>query len=116
MPPRRPKTPSTSPTRSKVLPASPGSPARKVVTDFAAFGASPTTSIFGTKVTPSPFSLAGGTAAFGGVRGAPRSSSFDADDDEEEEPEDDGKQRVDLKEGSISYDQVCLCFLLKSRC
>jgi hypothetical protein len=34
-----------------------------VVTDFAAFGAPKSSSVFGTAVAPTPFSLAGGKAA-----------------------------------------------------
>jgi len=93
--------PSMSPTRS---PTTAGSPPRKVVTDFAAFGAPANASVFGTKVASTPFSLAGGKAAFGGMRNAGRSGAFDAD--EEEEDEDDGRQRVELREGSISLDQA----------
>jgi hypothetical protein len=80
-----------------------GSPPRKVVTDFAAFGAPANASVVGTKVASTPFSLAGGKAAFGGIRNGGR-GVFDAD--EEEEEEDDGRQRVELQEGSISLDQV----------
>ncbi|KAG2051520.1 hypothetical protein BDR06DRAFT_958753 [Suillus hirtellus] len=87
-------TPSTSPSASS-------SPPRKVVTDFAAFGAPKNTSVFGTAVASTPFSLAGGKAAFGGVRGT-RSSYADDDDDDD----DDGRQRVELREDSISLDQA----------
>lgn len=80
----------------------PGSPPRKVVTDFAAFGAPATASVFGTAVASTPFSLAGGKAAFGGIRGGAPRASFD----EEEDDDDDGRQRVELREGSISLDQV----------
>lgn len=95
--------PSLSPTRSSVVGSTPSSPPRKVVTDFAAFGAPANASVFGTKVAATPFSLAGGKAAFGGMRSGGR-SVFDAD--EEEEEEDNGRQRVELREGSISLDQV----------
>jgi len=92
-----PRTP-TSP--SKLVP--PASPPRKVVTDFATFGAPKTASVFGTAVASTPFSLAGGKAAFGGMqRGAGRSAF-----DEEDEEEDDGRQRIELREGSISLDQA----------
>jgi len=46
-------------------------------------------------------SLAGGKAAFGGIRNGSRNMF---DDDEEED--DDGRQRVELTEGSISLEQV----------
>lgn len=93
---------STSPTRTTAS-VSPGSPPRKVVTDFAAFGAPANASVFGTKVANTPFSLAGGKAAFGGIRHG-RGSVFDAE--EEEEEEEGGRQRIELTEGSISLDQV----------
>ncbi|KAG5648328.1 hypothetical protein DXG03_004900 [Asterophora parasitica] len=96
--PLPPKIPS-SPTR----PAVPGSPPRKVVADFASFGAPKTASVFGTAVASTPFSLAGGKAAFGGMRGGAPRASFD---DDEEEEEDNGKQRVELRESSITLDQV----------
>ncbi|KAJ8463132.1 hypothetical protein ONZ45_g17693 [Pleurotus djamor] len=83
----------------------PASPPRKVVTDFAAFGAPKTASVFGTKVASSPFSLAGGKAAFGGIRSPSGPTSFDADDDDDDDG--DGlKQRVELREGSISLEQA----------
>ncbi|KAI0731924.1 hypothetical protein C8Q72DRAFT_182408 [Fomitopsis betulina] len=89
-----------SPTKSPKLSAS---PPRKVVTDFAAFGAPKNASVFGTAVAATPFSLAGGKAAFGGIRGGPRGAAFD---DEEEEEDDDGRQKVELREGSITLDQA----------
>ncbi|KZT73931.1 hypothetical protein DAEQUDRAFT_761875 [Daedalea quercina L-15889] len=89
-----------SPTKSPKLSAS---PPRKVVTDFAAFGAPKNASVFGTAVASTPFSLAGGKAAFGGIRGGPRSTGFD---DDEEEEEGDGRQRVELREDSITLDQA----------
>lgn len=88
-------------------PASSSSPPRKVVTDFAAFGAPKNASVFGTAVASTPFSLAGGKAAFGGMRTGPGRSMFDGDDDEEDD--EDGKQRVLLKEDTISLDQVGSC-------
>jgi hypothetical protein len=102
LPPRKPleSKPSTSPPRATAMVSSAGSPPRKVVTDFAAFGAPANASVFGTKVASTPFSLAGGKAAFGGIRNGGRSF------DDEEEEEDDGRQRVELQEGSISLEQV----------
>ena len=73
------------------------------MTDFASFGAPSTASVFGTAVASTPFSLAGGRAAFGGMRGGVARPTFD----EEEEEEDDGRQKVELREDSISLDQVC---------
>ena len=73
-----------------------------MVTDFAAFGAPKTSSVFGTAVASTPFSLAGGKAAFGGIRpGVGRSAAFEDDEDEDEKP-----QRVELREDTISLDQA----------
>lgn len=85
-----------------------------MVTDFAAFGAPANASVFGTAVASTPFSLAGGKAAFGGIRNSGARAGFDADDDDED---DEGKQRVELREDSISLDQVldprfCRVFIL----
>lgn len=91
-----PKIP-TSPTKSP-----PSSPPRKVVTDFAAFGAPKNASVFGTAVASTPFSLAGGKAAFGGMRLGAQRSGFDDDEEEEE----DGRQKVELREDSISLEQA----------
>lgn len=99
-------TPPRSPA-SKTAPASPkaalsSSPPRKVVTNFASFGAPANASVFGTAVASSPFSLAGGKAAFGGMRNPGGRGMYEDDDDEEE----DGRQRVELKEDSITLDQA----------
>ena len=75
------------------------------MTDFATFGAPKTASVFGTAVASTPFSLAGGKAAFGGMQRGARSAF-----DEEDEEEDDGRQKVELREDSISLDQVCDLF------
>ncbi|KAF7422369.1 hypothetical protein PC9H_010525 [Pleurotus ostreatus] len=98
----------TSYTKSRPTPAipasPPSSPPRKVVTDFAAFGAPKNASVFGTKVAPSPFSLAGGKAAFGGLRSPSGTTTFGGDDDDDDD--DDTRQKVELREGSISLDQA----------
>jgi hypothetical protein len=97
----------SSPYRTRPTPAAPPSPPaaathHKVVTDFPTFSApSSGMSVFGTAVAPSPFSLAGGKAAFGGIRGS--RSAFSADDDEDDE---DGQQKMELREDSITFDQV----------
>ena len=52
------------------------------------FGAPANASVFGTKVTSTPFSLAGGKAAFGGMRS--RRGGFDDDDDEDGDGDGDG--------------------------
>lgn len=59
--------------------------------------------MFGTAVASTPFSLAGGKAAFGGIRNPSGKGGADADDDDDD---DDGKQKVELREDSISLDQV----------
>lgn len=102
IPARKPSAAASPPTSAKI-PTPSHSPSRKVVTDFAAFGAPANSSVFGTAVASTPFSLAGGKAAFGGIRGGPRGASFDDDEDEDE---DDGRQKIELKEGSISLDQA----------
>ncbi|KAH9480306.1 Alpha-protein kinase vwkA [Psilocybe cubensis] len=90
----------SSPIKSGAVP--PASPPRKVVTDFAAFGAPKSASVFGTAVASTPFSLAGGKAAFGGMRIGAGRSAFD----DEDEDEDDGRQKIELREDSISLDQA----------
>jgi hypothetical protein len=58
--------------------------------------------VFGTAVQSTPFSLAGGKAAFGSIRpGAARTGFDDDDDDDDSMP-----QRIELREGSISLEQV----------
>ncbi|KAH9941075.1 hypothetical protein B0H21DRAFT_753480 [Amylocystis lapponica] len=94
-------TPTKSPT-SPTFSGAPSSPPRKVVQDFAAFGAPANASVFGTAVASTPFSLAGGKAAFGGMRGGGRATI----DDDEDEEEDDGRQRIELREDSITLDQA----------
>jgi len=106
LPSRTAKSPK-SPKLPSAAPASPTSPSRKVVTEFASFGAPKTASVFGTAVQSTPFSLAGGTAAFGAVRSKPPGI---ADDDDDDDDDDDrigsGPQRVELRESSISLDQA----------
>jgi hypothetical protein len=106
-PPIPPRSPPTSPLSSHARSTSP----RRVVEDFATFGAPKTSSVFGTAVASSPFSLAGNKAAFGSVRnGGSRGISMD-DDDEDDDDMKDGKQRVVLREDSITFDQVCYLLL-----
>lgn len=100
-------SPSSPPVSAAPTPAS--SPPRKVVTDFAAFGASPTSSVFGTAVQSTPFSLAGGKAAFGTIRNAGTTRSmFDDEEEEDDNSGSSGKQKVELREGSITLEQVFL--------
>ncbi|SRR6266403_4523479 len=80
------------------------SPPRKVVTDFAAFGAAKTSSVYGTAVQSTPFSLAGNKAAFGSIRTSTQNSVYDDDDEDEEQSG--GRQKVFLREDSITLDQV----------
>ena len=81
----------------------PSSPPRKVVTDFAAFGAPKSSSVYGTAVQSTPFSLAGNQAAFGSMRTTNRAT---IDDDDDEEEESNGRQKVLLREDPITLDQV----------
>lgn len=93
---------------SSGMPPTPtNSPPRKVVTDFATFGAPSTSSVFETAVKSSPFSLAGSNSAFAAIRGG--RGGMDEDDEEEDEdtPSVPGRQKIELREGSITFDQVC---------
>ncbi|KAL1736541.1 hypothetical protein EV714DRAFT_241889 [Schizophyllum commune] len=115
-----PATPPRTPAKTTASPRSSlgGSPPRKVATEFAAFGAPKEASVFGTAVARSPFSLAGGKAAFGGMRNAGVRPTFDDDDDEDEDgmrvggggvipdDDDDGRQKIELRESSISLEQA----------
>ncbi|KAI0252384.1 hypothetical protein BJV78DRAFT_1309571 [Lactifluus subvellereus] len=78
------------------------SPPRKVVTDFATFRTS-SSSVYGTAVQSTPFSLAGNKAAFGSIRPTAQTSVYD---DDEEEEESNGRQRVILRDDSITLDQA----------
>jgi len=104
LPSRKPTSPSSITTS---IPTPSHSPPRKVVTDFAAFGAPKTASVFSTAVASTPFSLAGGRAAFGGLRSSGR-GMMDDDDDEDDDntPMDDGRQKVELREDAITFDQA----------
>jgi len=95
-----PSSPRLSSSPAKVPPSS---PPRKVVTDFAAFGAPKTASVFGTAVATTPFSLAGGKAAFGGLRPGVGRGTLDDDEDEDDSLK---PQKVELREDSISLDQA----------
>ncbi|THG94031.1 hypothetical protein EW026_g7355 [Hermanssonia centrifuga] len=104
-PPRGIKTSSVT-SSAPAIPTPSHSPPRKVVTDFAAFGAPKNVSVFGTAVASTPFSLAGGKAAFGGIRNGGSRGTIDDEDDEDDGPADDGAQRVELREDSITFDQA----------
>ncbi|OCH84907.1 hypothetical protein OBBRIDRAFT_815291 [Obba rivulosa] len=106
--PYLPPRPTEAAARSPPKPAPAFAPApahapRKVVSDFGTFSAPANASVFGTAVASSPFSLAGGKAAFAGIRGGSARGAFDEDD---EEDEDDGRQRIELREDSITFDQA----------
>ena len=101
--------PAFPPRPSESRPAfAPSSPPRKVVTDFAAFGVPKTSSVYGTAVQSTPFSLAGNKAAFGSMRPTAQNTAYDDDDDEEETR--DGRQKVLLREDPISLEQVRSAF------
>ena len=100
---------SSATTAAPAISAAPHSPPRKVITDFAAFGAPKSVSVFGTAVTSTPFSLAGGKAAFGGIRSTSSRVMDDDDDDDDDDgraPLEDGRQKIDLVEDSITLDQA----------
>jgi len=59
--------------------------------------------VFGTAVQSTPFSLAGNQAAFGSIRTTNQASIYDDDDDDDEKA---GRQRVILREDTITLDQV----------
>ncbi|KIY45667.1 elongation factor-2 kinase [Fistulina hepatica ATCC 64428] len=101
-----PRSPPSAKAVSPTVAGSPGSPPRKVVTEFAAFGAPANSSVFATAVTSTPFSLAGGKAAFGGMRNTNNRGMFDDDDDDDDDRVSFGRQKVELREGSISLDQA----------
>jgi len=103
-------TPSRSPPpKIRPLPtythSPPSSPPRKVISDFATFGVSKNASVFGTAVQNTPFSLAGGKAAFGSIRPGAARSGFD-DEDEDDDGSVLNGQKVELREGTISLEQV----------
>jgi hypothetical protein len=92
------------------------SPVKRRTLETKVFGASPGAapqSVFHTAVKSNPFSLAGNTAAFGGMRGT---TSRLAMEDEDEEDDDEvkreasvfssGAQSLELREDSITYDQA----------
>jgi len=84
---------------------------RKVISDFAAFGVSKNASVFGTAVQSTPFSLAGGKAAFGSIRPGAARSGFEDDDEDEDDRAMLNGQKVELREGAISLEQVgCVPF------
>lgn len=103
-------SPRPKPAPPPSLPTPSHSPPRKVVTDFAAFGAPKNVSVFGTAVASTPFSLAGGKAAFGGIRNSGR--GFDDDDEDDGDGgsgmavPDDGRQKIELREDAITLDQA----------
>lgn len=95
------------------------SPVRKRTLETKVFGAAPGTtpqSVFHTAVKSNPFSLAGNTAAFGGMRGGPARGFGDEDDEDDEEVKREasvfssGAQSLELREDSITYDQVYINF------
>ena len=99
---------SSSSSFSSGMPPTPtSSPPRKVVTDFATFGAPSTTSVFGTAVKSSPFSLAGSNSAFAAIRGGRGGMEDDDEEEEEATPSVPGRQKIELREGSITLEQVC---------
>ena len=111
IPPRSPERKtmfgSSSSFSSRMPPTPTNSPPRKIVTDFAAFGAPSNTSVFGTAVKATPFSLAGGNSAFAAIRGGRGGVDDDDEDEDEDTPSIPGRQKIELREGSITFEQVC---------
>lgn len=108
LPARKPTSP-TSTAITASIPTPSHSPPRKVVTDFAAFGASKAESVFSTAVAPMPFSLAGTKAAFGPPRfdrGMTGDDDDDDDDDYNAELVNPGRQKVELLEDTITLEQA----------
>lgn len=112
LPPRSPEIKPSSPVSPSTSPRSGTSPSRKVVSNFGSFSAPANASVFATAVQSTPFSLAGGTAAFGGMRNGDTSGGLGDDDDDDDKGNDlfGGRQRVELREGSITLDQVSCPF------
>ncbi|KAG8826739.1 hypothetical protein FRB91_002550 [Serendipita sp. 411] len=105
------------PTRATSSSPPPLSPTRRrTLNDTKVFGAtSAPQSVFHTAVKSSPFSLAGNTAAFGGMRGNPSRAIEDEDEDEDKGDDDikreasvfsSGAQSLELREDSITLDQA----------
>lgn len=84
------------------------------MSDTKVFGGAPDgkpQSVFRTAVQSGPFSLAGRSAAFGGMRNQTQKD----DDEDEEEPREtgvfsSGSQSLQLTEGAVTYDQVSPIF------
>jgi len=91
---------------SGVPPTPASSPPRKVVTDFATFGAPSTSSVFETAVKSSPFSLAGSESAFAAIRGVHGNMDDDDEDEDGDTPSIPGRQKIELREGSITLEQA----------
>ena len=77
---------------------------RKVVTDFATFGAPPTSSVFETAGKSGPFTLAGSNSAFAAIRGGRGGMDEEDEDEGEDTPSVPGRQKIELREGSITFD------------
>lgn len=95
-PPSSPPTAATSPT------------SRKPLTDFAAFGSPTKGGVFGTAVqgNTNP-GLFGRPSPFAGIRDRSAPAGLFDEDDEDNSAES-GNQRIELRQGSISFDQVCV--------
>lgn len=88
-----------APAPAAALSSSPSAaPSRQVLTSFKAFGASPSTGVFGAPVLGSSPPAAG---AFRGAGGMARGGGGDSDDEDN-----DGGQRIGFEEGAISFDQA----------
>lgn len=107
-------TPPSSPPSAAISPTS-----RKPLTDFAAFGSPTKVGVFGTAVQGNPSAgLFSRPSPFAGIRdrSTPGGGLFDEDD--EDNTGESGSQRIELRQGSISFDQVCAVpvVILSSSC
>lgn len=86
---------------------------RRMLNDTKVFGGASGApqSVFATAVKSGPFSLAGNTAAFGGMRGGMARGMDDEDDDDDDVKREasvfsSGTQSLELREDSITFDQA----------
>ncbi|KAG8973389.1 hypothetical protein FRB90_009942, partial [Tulasnella sp. 427] len=95
-------TPPSSPPTSATSPTS-----RKPLTDFAAFGSPTKAGVFGTAVQGNASAgLFGRPSPFAGIRDRTAPAGLFDDDDDDGPAADSGSQRIELRQGSISFDQA----------
>ncbi|KAG8920547.1 hypothetical protein FRC01_000709 [Tulasnella sp. 417] len=95
-------TPPSSPPTAATSPSS-----RKPLTDFAAFGSPTKGGVFGTAVQGNPSAgLFGRPSPFAGIRDRSAPVGMFDEDDEDNNAGESGSQRIELRQGSISFDQA----------